>query len=220
MNPFSKKKPTIAAEVLKGDFTIDPTVQILGLAAVRIGQGSVIGEYCWLNVNTPYEKGIAISIGSHCFIGRRNFFNSGTMIEVGDYGLTGPDCHFLGSDHSIEDPFRPYVGQASKPRGEIRLGPNCWLGSRVTILGPSRVGYGSVIGANALVKGDVPPLSIVIGSPAVVVKRYSPSKEAWIKAEEFGDEVLPDEEEYLAKLKSFSRPRLPVIASGSSQGSQ
>ncbi len=219
-NLFGKKHPPAASELLKGNFTIDPTVQILGIAAVTIGDGTVIGEHSWFNVNTPYDKGIAIRIGAYCFIGRRNFFNSGTLIELGDYCLTGPDCCLIGSDHGIDDPFRPYVGQASAPRGELRLGPNCWLGSKVQVLAPAKIGYGSVIGAGAIVLGDLPPLCIAVGTPARVVKRYSIAKSAWIPVGEYAEEPLPSEEEYLQRLRSYSRPRVPVVASGASQGSR
>lgn len=217
---FGKTPPPRACDLLKGNFTIDPTVQILGTPAVEIGEHSVIGEHSWFNVNTPYDKGTAIRIGAHCFIGRRNFFNSGTLIELGDYCLTGPDCCLVGSDHGIEDPFRPYVGQAAALRGELRLGPNVWLGAKVQVLAPATIGFGTVVGAGAIVLGDLPPLAIAVGTPARVIKRYSIAAARWVPVAEFKDEPLPTEAEYLAKLRAFSRPRIPVIASGSSHGSR
>jgi len=43
------------------------------------------------------------------------------------------------------------------------------FGAGAKILGPIRIGRNSVIGANAVVLCDVPPNSIVAGSPARVV---------------------------------------------------
>lgn len=219
---FSRPRPRKASSVLKGNFTIDPTVQILGLAAVRIGDGAVLGEHTWLNVNRPYHQGIAITIGRYCFIGRRNFFTSGTLIELGDYCLTGPDCCFLGADHITDDPFRPYIVQAPSLRGEIRLGPNCWLAAQVHVIAPARIGYGCVVGAGAIVRGDLPPLSLAVGTPARVIKRYSLSQRRWVKLDEYDDSegALPSEEEYLEKLRECPHPRMPVIASSSSLGSR
>ncbi len=117
-------------------------------------------------------------------------------------------------------PFRPYVGQAAALRGEIRLGSNVWLGAKVQVLAPATIGFGTVVGAGAIVLGDLPPLAIAVGTPARVIKRYSIAAARWIPVAEFKDEPLPTETEYLEKLRTFSRPRIPVIASGSSQGSR
>lgn len=38
------------------------------------------------------------------------------------------------------------------------------------IIGPIRIGRGSVIGANAVVLRDVPPYSLAVGVPAVIKK--------------------------------------------------
>ena len=35
--------------------------------------------------------------------------SAGAHILVGDYCLTGVDCHFLGSDHLHDSPFVPYM---------------------------------------------------------------------------------------------------------------
>jgi serine O-acetyltransferase len=47
---------------------------------------------------------------------------------------------------------------------------DCYIGAGAKILGPVRVGAGSVVGANAVVVRDVPPRSIVAGVPARVIR--------------------------------------------------
>jgi acetyltransferase-like isoleucine patch superfamily enzyme len=202
------------------DYHVDPSAQILGLQAVRIGTGSVISEHCWLNVNPPHDKEVAIDIGRYCLVGRRNFFTSGSAIVLGDYFLSGPDCSFLGADHGTQDPFQPYISQPPVSRGEIRIGSNVWLGAKVQVLAPATIGFGAVVGAGSIVLGDLPPLAIAVGTPARVIKRYSIAAARWVPVGEFQDEPLPTEAEYLEKLRSSSRPRIPVIASGSSHGSR
>ena len=46
-----------------------------------------------------------------------------------------------------------------------------FIGAGARILGPVRVGKGSVIGANAVVVHDVPARSLVAGMPAQVIRR-------------------------------------------------
>jgi serine O-acetyltransferase len=51
------------------------------------------------------------------------------------------------------------------------------IGSGAKILGPIRLGAGSVIGANAVVITDVPPQAVVVGVPARVIKFKSVAKD-------------------------------------------
>lgn len=47
---------------------------------------------------------------------------------------------------------------------DVAIGPN------VCIIGPIRIGKGAIIGAGAVVVKDVPPLGVVVGNPAKVIK--------------------------------------------------
>ena len=45
------------------------------------------------------------------------------------------------------------------------------MGSGATVLPAARIGSGCIIGAEAVVSGDVAPYSIVAGNPARVIRR-------------------------------------------------
>ena len=45
------------------------------------------------------------------------------------------------------------------------------------------IGERSVIGAGSLVTRDIPPMSIAVGSPARVIRRFDPEAGQWIKPE-------------------------------------
>jgi acetyltransferase-like isoleucine patch superfamily enzyme len=201
---------------------VDPTAQIIGWRNVRIGEGSVISEGAWINVNDRDSAEPAILIGNNCFLGRRNFLNSGKRIRVGDYCLTGIDCHFLGSDHRYDTPYTPYVVTGNTLDGEIDIGPNCWFGASVTVLKDVRIGFGSIIGAGAVVTRDVPPFSVAVGNPARVLKRFDPTRSEWVLVETLSAEAearIPAESDYLAQLvKSHPALKLPRVASGHIHG--
>ena len=67
-----------------------------------------------------------------------------------------------------------------------------------TILNNAQIGEFSIIGANALVTSGsiIPPYSLVLGSPAKVVKTIS---------NEQADKIKINAEVYVAKAKEFSK---------------
>jgi acetyltransferase-like isoleucine patch superfamily enzyme len=182
---------------------VDSSVQVLGWNNVRIENNSIVSEDTWININHRDEN-LALLIGQNCFIGRRNFFTTGKLIKIGDYCLTGVDCKFLGSGHAYDSPFIPYIAAPSTKDGVIEIGVNCWLGAGVTILKNVEIGYGSIIGAATMVNQSIPPLSVVVGNPCRVIKRYDMQRQAWVKVKDYpddGDSYLMSEEAYLEILK-------------------
>lgn len=197
---------------------IDPSVQVLGWRSVRIGRNAVISEGVWLNVNHRSACRTQIEIEDNCFIGRRNLLSSGHSIRIKSYCLTAVDCKFLGSKHVYDDPFAPYATTGTSDSDVIDVGVNCWFGANACVIGDARIGHGSVIGANSVVRGDVPPFSLVVGAPARVVKRYDPVERRWAPIDEYDSgraEDLPSEAEYLWLLRAAA-PRVDVPLSAAS----
>ena len=60
-----------------------------------------------------------------------------------------------------------------------RIGDNVWIGENVVVLPGADIGKGSIIGANAVVKGKIHDNSIAVGSPAHVVKKWNNDTENW-----------------------------------------
>jgi acetyltransferase-like isoleucine patch superfamily enzyme len=60
-------------------------------------------------------------------------------------------------------------------KGSITIGHDVWIGAQSVILSGVTIGSGSIIAANSVVNTDVPPYSIVAGTPAKVIrKRFDP----------------------------------------------
>lgn len=193
------------------------TVQVYGWSHVRLGRNTLISDDTLLNALNCQQDSPCIVIGDSCFIGRRNFFNAGTLIQLGDFCVTATDCHFLGSDHVMDSPLIPYVAAGTTAGAAIRLGTNCWIGARVTVLKGVSIGFGSIVGASAVVTKDLPPLSIAVGHPAKVVKRFHLAARQWIPAEQFTSEMaaqIPSEEDYLAQVRSHGGFRMPLTGIG------
>lgn len=78
----------------------------------------------------------------------------------------------IGRNVSIRDWNGQHVivSPTYKSSAPVRIGNRVWLCSGCTIMPGVTIGEGSVVGANAVVTRDVPPRSLVVGSPAKVVK--------------------------------------------------
>ena len=81
-------------------------------------------------------------------------------------------CDF---DHRMDDINLPIKDQGIV-KGPVRIGPDTWIATKVTVLRNTTIGRGCVLGAHAVVKGDIPDYSIAVGAPAKVVKNR---KVAW-----------------------------------------
>ncbi len=52
----------------------------------------------------------------------------------------------------------------------VIIGNDVWIGANVVIMNGVTIGHGAIIGATSVVTKDVPPYTIVAGSPARVIK--------------------------------------------------
>ena len=100
---------------------------------------------------------------------------------------------FWGGGHRLDCvstfPFRgKLVGDVeAMTKGPIVLEDDVWIGFGATVLSCVTLGKGSVVGAGALVCGDVPSYAIVAGIPAKVIRyRFDDETRARLAAIDLG----------------------------------
>jgi len=111
----------------------------------------------------------SLRIGDKAVFGRQNVVNCYLDIEIGDATLVADWVYICDFDHVTTDITVPIKDQGIV-KAPVRIGPDTWLGTKVTVTKGTRIGRGSVIGAHAVVRGDIPEYSIAVGIPARVVK--------------------------------------------------
>lgn len=97
-------------------------------------------------------------------------------ITIGEKTIISSNVLFLVHDYSIGSAMRALkigsVVEGNLPHflKEIYIGKNCFIGTRSIILPGTTIGDNTIVGAGAVVKGNVPGNVIVVGNPAKVVK--------------------------------------------------
>ncbi|WP_372632927.1 acyltransferase [Cohnella sp.] len=153
---------------------------------IEIGHGVSFGPACRLETY-PDERqasgrGAMLKIGNQVRLEHRVMISCLSSVILEDDVLVASGCYISDNNHSIDPEGPRYAEQP--PRGApTRIGKGVWLGQNVCVLAGSTIGERSVIGAGSIVKGEIPPYSLAVGSPARVVKRYCFETKRWVKAE-------------------------------------
>ncbi|GDX31941.1 hypothetical protein LBMAG15_08750 [Actinomycetes bacterium] len=108
-------------------------------------------------------------IGDKCVFGRDNTVNAYLDIEIGAGSIISDWVYICDFDHVTEDIYQPIKDQGIV-KSPVRIGPDVWVGTKVTVLRGTTIGHGSVLGAHSLVRGEVPPFSVMGGVPARIIK--------------------------------------------------
>ncbi len=108
-----------------------------------------------------------VRFGSHIFINANLMILGSGMVTIGDNALIGPDARFYTVNHFLDVDLRRAGWEKGFP---ITLEPDVWLGGSVVICPGVTIGRGSVVGAGSVVTKDVPPMSVVAGNPARVIR--------------------------------------------------
>ena len=113
----------------------------------------------------------AIIIGSNTRI-HGACIHAYNKIEIGKNCLIAGNTTIVDSDG--HDLFPSDISERLKTIKEGRpvvIEDNVWIGLNCIILKGVTIGHGSIIGAGSVVRKTIPPYSIVMGNPAIVVKK-------------------------------------------------
>jgi acetyltransferase-like isoleucine patch superfamily enzyme len=127
---------------------------------VYIGRNSIV--YC---KNGDIKIGDRVNISANCTVFSSNDLTmaDGTVVGAYSYLLSGGEYDYTGNEKFCEQ-----TGMVT--RGPLRIGSNCWIGARVTVLDNASIGDDCVIGAGAVVTKAISEGSLAAGVPAKVIK--------------------------------------------------
>jgi acetyltransferase-like isoleucine patch superfamily enzyme len=135
-----------------------------GYGRVVLGQWVHIGDGTRL---TAHEG--TLRVGEKAILGSASTVTCYLDIEIGARTLVADWVYVTDFDHRFEDLAAPIKDQGIV-KAPVRIGPDCWLGVKVTVLRGAVVGRGCVLAAHAVVRGTIPDLAVAGGVPARILK--------------------------------------------------
>lgn len=135
--------------------------------SITLGKGVTLARGCRLFAHNDgkIRMGDRSAVNSNVIVGA----SDGGEIEIGENVIIGPNVVLRASNHIFVKRDIPVRDQGHSG-GKIEIGADVWIGANVVVLAGSRIGKGAVIGAGAVVKGNLPSYSLAGGIPAKVIK--------------------------------------------------
>lgn len=161
---------------------------IEGAGNITIGRDVLVAHHALLAAR-PIEDGapVTLEIGDGSRLGRNNHIYATRRIVLGRRVLTASNVYIADNRHGFEDPDVPVFEQPLVQLDPVEIGEGTWIGHGACIVG-ARIGRNCVIGAGAFVTGDIPDHSVVVGSPARIVRRHDRETGTWPRTPRPGTE--------------------------------
>jgi putative colanic acid biosynthesis acetyltransferase WcaF len=134
--------------------------------------GAKLGRGCTVHPSTKVWAPWNLEMGDYAGLGPYVDCYNVAMVTLGDFCVVSQYTYLCSASHDYTRNSLPLV---SKP---IRLGHRVWVASGSFIGHGVTVGDGVVVGARSSVFRDVEPWTVVVGSPARVIKTRTLEEEA------------------------------------------
>jgi acetyltransferase-like isoleucine patch superfamily enzyme len=149
-------------------------------------KGIWFGDNVSVGINTRIEGtgnlqllGKGMRVGNNVGLGYDSFYGCSGGIEIGNDTIIGNYVSFHSENHVFESLDVPIRLQGVSHKG-IRIGNNCWIGAKATILDGVVVEDGCIIAAGAvLIAGIYPANNIYGGVPAKLIRYREAEEEAY-----------------------------------------
>jgi len=148
---------------------------VFGERWIWIGCDTLIAPHVTLSAGmattVEMDTESVVRIGDRCLIGRGTAIVGHRAVDIGDDVYTGMNVYITDQNHGYEDLSLP-IGVQAPSEEPVAIGSGSWIGSGAVILPGARIGTHVVVGANSVVRGEIPDYSVVVGVPGRVVRRH------------------------------------------------
>jgi acetyltransferase-like isoleucine patch superfamily enzyme len=127
----------------------------------------------YLGEGTAFWKGVIIHgsnevrIGNDTGIGDYVVIWGGGGVDIGNNVLIAAHSVITSQAHDV----RSKIFRLSHTKAKVIIHDNVWLGAGVLVMPGVEIGANTVVGAGSVVTKSLPPNSVAVGSPAVVIRK-------------------------------------------------
>jgi acetyltransferase-like isoleucine patch superfamily enzyme len=186
----------------KGLFFLSRKAMVKARSKFKVGRSVTIAQGCFIDalsekgirfgdnvsvgINTRIEGtgnlqtlGKGMRVGNNVGLGYDSFYGCAGGIEIGNDTIIGNYVSFHSENHVFDSLNIPIRLQGVTHKG-IRIGNNCWIGAKATILDGAIVEDGCIIAAGAVVKaGLYTANNIYAGVPARLISYREEEEEVY-----------------------------------------
>ncbi len=161
---------------------LESPLRLLNTGHIRIGAGVMIGLGIRLEaIFSSPDRLPSITIGDFVNIENDVQLIAHCRVIIQKNAGIGPRCIIMDASHpfmDVHDP-RPIYRRISTTQSFVEIGEGAQIGAGTFIMPNVRIGKGSVIGANSVVRKSVPDYCVAAGNPAKILLRYDASQDRW-----------------------------------------
>jgi galactoside O-acetyltransferase len=162
-------------------------VRIFDLARITSPELVSFGDEVIVDDFTFIQGEESVSIGSYVHVGMFGSITGGGRVAIGDFVSMSPGVRILSGTDVPTAPglLNPTVPAElrSVERSFADVGSHVYLGANSVVLPGVRLPEGAAVGANSLVRADLEPWTLYVGSPCRPIRRR-PRDEILARAEE------------------------------------
>ena len=171
---------------------LGPGSKVSGSKFIRFGKGIYAQGHLWLEALPFYREQHfrpRIEIGDGVSLSERVHISCIERITIGNHVLIGSGVYIGDHHHGVysganqSHPDTPPAFRTLGGGGPVSIADDVWIGDNVVIVGPVSIGSGSVIGANSVVRRDIPAQTIAAGAPARAIKQFNETTQLWERIE-------------------------------------
>ena len=145
-------------------------VECTASEGVELGRNFKLGAFSRMVASgTMSDLGHGISVGDDVGISEFAYIGGAGGVRIGSDTIVGQYFSMHPENHVFATTERPIREQSIVRRG-IEIGPDCWIGAKVTILDGVVLGRGSVVAAGSVVNRSFPDFAVIGGVPARLLR--------------------------------------------------
>lgn len=163
-----KKKISFGRSVIVGDYV---EINALSKQGVKIGDNvSILKGTIIECTGVIRHLGEGLEIGNNVGIAQNCFIQVRGRVKIGNNVIFGPGVSLFSENHVFSDSSK-FINEQDVTRQGIIIENGVWIASGATILDGVTIGENSIVAAGSVVNKNVPPMTIVGGIPAKILKQ-------------------------------------------------